>query len=76
MTERLMDAADLVRITGLKRHSKQAEWFKTNFDIDVVRCADGSLVMTWTQFDALMARRNGTAPVGGTPAASVELCFD
>ncbi|WP_322073385.1 DUF4224 domain-containing protein [Burkholderia cepacia] len=75
MTERLMDADELVRITGLKRHSKQAEWFKTNFDIDVVRCADGSLVMTWTQFDALLARRNGTAPAGAQPA-SVELCFD
>ncbi|MEZ7524053.1 DUF4224 domain-containing protein [Burkholderia vietnamiensis] len=75
MSEHLMDAAELVRITGLKRHSKQAEWFKTNFDVDVVRCADGSIVMTWTQFEALMARRNGTAPAG-TTAAAVELCFD
>ena len=76
MSERLMNEADLVRVTSKKRYGKQAEWFKINFDIDVVRCADGSLVMTWTQFDALMARRNGTAPAASVPTASVELCFD
>jgi hypothetical protein len=74
MSERLMDAADIVRLTGLKRYSKQAEWFKTNFNIDVVRCADGSIVMTWAQFDALMARRAGIAT--GAAAPPVELCYD
>ena len=73
MSERLMDAADLERLTGKKRYSKQAAWFKANFDIDVVRCADGSPIMTWTQFDALMARKAGTI---GSAAPTVELCFD
>lgn len=77
MSEHLMDAAELVRITGLKRYSKQAEWFKTNFDVDVVRCADGSLVMTWAQFDALLAKRSGTLAAGAaTGTGKVELCFD
>lgn len=74
MSERLMEAADLDRVTGKKRYSKQADWFKVNFGVDVVRCADGSLIMTWTQFDALMARKSGTAATGVPP--TVELCFD
>ena len=74
MSERLMDAADLERLTGKKRYSKQAEWFKSNFGVEVVRCADGSIIMTWTQFDALMARKAGIAP-GGT-SKTVELCYD
>ncbi|MEK6419975.1 MAG: DUF4224 domain-containing protein [Burkholderia gladioli] len=76
MSERLMDAAELARITGFKRRSCQVDWFKDNFGIDVVLCADGSLVMTWTQFNALLAKKSGTAP--GSPAGSgpVELCFD
>lgn len=74
MSERLMDAADLERLTGKKRYSKQAEWFKSNFGVEVVRCADGSIIMTWTQFDALMARKAGTAPGGSS--STVELCYD
>ena len=69
-----MDAAALERVTGKKRYSKQAEWFKLNFGIDVVRCADGTLVMTWSQFDALLAKRSGTSSIGNS--ATVELCYD
>ncbi|MGS1071674.1 DUF4224 domain-containing protein [Burkholderia glumae] len=76
MSERLMDAKELARVTGFKRHSNQAEWFKDNFGIDVVRCADGSLVMTWTQFDALLAKKSGTAPEAEAGAGRVDLCFD
>ncbi|QCP50197.1 DUF4224 domain-containing protein [Trinickia violacea] len=74
MSEHLMDAADLERVTGKKRYSKQAEWFKASFGIDVVRCADGTLIMTWAQFDALLAKKSGTAPAGNS--ATVELCYD
>ncbi|WP_257765331.1 DUF4224 domain-containing protein [Burkholderia glumae] len=70
-----MDAAELARVTGFRRRSRQAEWFRDEFGIDVVRCADGSVVMTWTQFDALLAKKSGTA-TGVAGPSSVELCFD
>lgn len=54
-----MSAADLERVTGKKRYSKQAEWFKEQFAVDVVRCGDGTLVMTWATFQALQDRRVG-----------------
>lgn len=77
MSERLMDAKELARVTGFKRHSNQAEWFKDNFGIDVVRCADGSLVMTWTQFDALLAKSQALRlPRKQVRAASISALTD
>ncbi|MEM5424718.1 DUF4224 domain-containing protein [Paraburkholderia ferrariae] len=60
MSDLLMTPADLERVTGKKRYSKQAEWFKKAFGVDVVRCGDGSIVMTWATFQSLNDRRNGS----------------
>lgn len=68
-----MTEDELVQITGKRRHSKQAEWFKNQFGIDVVRSADGRLIVTWQTYEALNARKNGLT---ANTAASVELCFD
>ncbi|PYE13382.1 uncharacterized protein DUF4224 [Paraburkholderia silvatlantica] len=59
MSERLMSHDDLARVTGKKRYSKQAAWFKEQFGINVVRCGDGSPVMTWATFEALQAKKAG-----------------
>lgn len=61
MSDRLMTAEDLERVTGKKRHSKQAEWFKEQFGTDVVRCGDGSLIVTWATFQALYDKKSGLA---------------
>lgn len=61
MSDRLMTAEDLHRVTGKKRYSKQVEWFKEQFGINVVRCSDGSPVMTWATFEALQAKKAGLA---------------
>lgn len=74
MNSPLMTAAQLVEITGKRRFSKQAEWFKANYDVDVVRRDDGSVVMMWTTFDALNARKAGLG--ASTAKPTVELCFD
>ncbi|WP_322068957.1 DUF4224 domain-containing protein [Paraburkholderia bannensis] len=65
MSERLMTAEDLARVTGKKRYGKQAEWFKAQFGINVVRCGDGSPVVTWATFEALQAKKAGlmSAPI-------------
>ena len=59
MSGLLMTPEDLARVTGKKRYSKQAEWFKQTFGVDVVRCGDGSIVMTWATFQGLQDRRAG-----------------
>jgi hypothetical protein len=59
MSDRLMTLTELERVTGKKRYSKQVEWFKTQFGINVVRCGDGSPVVTWATFEALQAKRAG-----------------
>ncbi|TCK44030.1 uncharacterized protein DUF4224 [Paraburkholderia sp. BL8N3] len=66
-----MDAADLKRVTGKTRNSKQAEWFKATFGVDVARDGNGAVVMTWQTFEALTAKLAG---VGGdsAPAASAK----
>ncbi|WP_258173663.1 MULTISPECIES: DUF4224 domain-containing protein [Burkholderia cepacia complex] len=67
MSERLMNADDLVRVTGKKRYSKQAEWFKATFGIDVVTAANGAVIMTWSTFESLQAKKAGLAgDVSGT----------
>lgn len=59
MSDRLMSAEDLSRVTGKKRYGKQCEWFRLQFGINVVRCGDGSPVITWATFEALQAKRAG-----------------
>lgn len=61
MTDRLMSAEDLARVTGKKRYGKQVEWFRSQFGINVVRCGDGSPVVTWATFEALQAKKAGLA---------------
>lgn len=61
MSERLMNEADLVRVTGKKRYGKQAEWFKAMFGIDVVTAATGAVIMTWSTFESLQAKKAGLA---------------
>lgn len=66
MSSRLMDAADLKRVTGKTRHSKQADWFKTTFNVTVPRDGNGAIVMTWQTFEALSAKLAGLAADGGS----------
>jgi hypothetical protein len=60
-----MAAEDLARVTGKKRYGKQVEWFREQFGINVVRCGDGSPVVTWATFEALQAKKAGlsNAPI-------------
>lgn len=76
MSERLMEAADLERVTGKKRYSKQAEWFKTEFGVDVPRRDDHSVVMTWAAYEALCLRKMGLTSTSAPGPAIVELCYD
>lgn len=71
---RLMSQADLVQITGRARYTKQAEWFKREFGVDVPRRDDHSVVMTWATYEALSAKKAGLS-TGAAPRA-VELCYD
>lgn len=54
-----MTLAELERVTGKKRYSKQVAWFREQFGINVVRCGDGSPVVTWATFEALQAKKAG-----------------
>lgn len=56
-----MTLAELERVTGKKRYGKQVEWFREQFGINVVRCGDGSPVVTWATFEALQAKKAGLA---------------
>jgi hypothetical protein len=69
-----MTEDELVRVTGKRRHSKQAEWFKLTFGVDVVRAGDGKLIVTWATFEALNAKKNGLLPAHDTDE-HVELCL-
>lgn len=75
MTNRLMSPVDLVEITGKRRYSKQAEWFKDQFGITVTRRDDHSVVMTWATYEALAAKKAGLTS-GVATSQPVELCFD
>ncbi|CAJ2952663.1 DUF4224 domain-containing protein [Burkholderia pseudomallei] len=74
MTERLMTPADLAIVTGKKRYTKQVDWFKATFGINVVTAANGAVIMTWSTFESLQAKRAGL--VGHSETSTVELCFD
>jgi hypothetical protein len=71
MSDRLMTEADLERVTGKKRYSKQAEWFKAEFGISVTRAADGKIVMPWTTYEALSAKKAGLTGEGARTRAAV-----
>jgi hypothetical protein len=76
MESRLMSDADLAIVTGKKRYSKQAAWFKQAFGIDVVCNGRGRPVVTWQLYEALIAREAGLVADGKPPKPDVELCFD
>lgn len=68
MDSRLLSGDDLIQITGKKRCSTQAAWFKQQFGFDVVTRANGHIVMTWATFEALLAKKAGVLPDGSPPA--------
>ncbi|HVW53016.1 MAG TPA: DUF4224 domain-containing protein [Trinickia sp.] len=72
---RLLSPEDLVSVTGAKRYSKQAAWFKHEFGADVPQRVNGSLVMTWETFAALERRKYGLAPTSAA-RPRVDLCYD
>lgn len=74
MTARLMTPADLAIVTGKKRYTKQADWFKATFGIDVATAANGAVIMAWSTFESLQAKKAGL--VGNPETSNVELCFD
>jgi len=65
-----MELADLKRVTGKTRYSKQAEWFKTTFGVDVPRDGNGAVIMTWQTFEALSAKRAGVGGAATSAAAA------
>ncbi|MFM0049871.1 DUF4224 domain-containing protein [Caballeronia grimmiae] len=62
-----MTHAELEEISGLSTNNKQAHWFRAEFRINVVRSSEGRVVMTWTLFESLLARRAGFALSAATP---------
>lgn len=71
----LMSKQDLQDVTGLKRPKLQARWFQKHFGIHPVQRADGHIILTWSAFEALQARRveilSGNAPPARTPLIPV-----
>jgi hypothetical protein len=68
MDNRLMSEQDLRDVTGLKRRSLQAVWFQRHVGITPVQRADGRIIMTWSAFEALQAKRAGVLPGAARPA--------
>jgi hypothetical protein len=66
MTIELMTSADIERVTGKKRYSKQVAWFREQFGVTVAQRSDGSPVMTWNTLEALIAKCAGVA-IPSTP---------
>lgn len=61
MNERLMTDADLLDVTGLKQNAARVRWFVTNYGVKPVQRADGSLILTWSAYEIMQARRAGGA---------------
>lgn len=76
MSDRLMSPEDLARVTGKKTSTKQAAWFLEEFGVRVVRCGDGSPIMTWATFQALMDKRAGLSSSGQQPKKRLVLVSD
>lgn len=68
MDNRLMSEQDLRDVTGLKRKSLQMEWFRRNFGVTPVQRADGRIIMSWSAFEGLQAKRAGVLPTSGVGA--------
>ncbi|MCG5259792.1 DUF4224 domain-containing protein [Cupriavidus gilardii] len=62
MDNRLMSEQDLRDVTGLKRHKLQILWFQRQFGVTPVQRADGRIIMSWSAFEALQAKRAGVLP--------------
>lgn len=69
MDTRLMSEQDMQDVTGKKRHSAQAAWFKLHFGLTPVQRADGRIILTWAAFEALQAKRAGVLPGAGAGIA-------
>lgn len=59
-----MSDDDLVRVTGKRRYTKQAEWFRTQFGVDVVCAGNGKIIMPWATYEALSDKKAGISHVG------------
>lgn len=59
MSDHLMTPDALERVTGYKRKSDQASWFRRTFGIEPITAANGAVIMSWAIFDSLQARKNG-----------------
>ncbi len=70
MDNRLMSEQDLRDVTGLKRHKLQVVWFQRHFGVTPVQRADGRIIMSWSAFEALQAKRAGVLP--GTAGQAAE----
>ncbi len=68
MDNRLMSEQDLRDVTGLKRHSLQVRWFVQHFGVTPVQRADGRIIMSWSAFEGLQAKRAGVLPGAPTTA--------
>ncbi len=69
-----MSEGDLQHVTGKKRHSAQAAWFKLHFGLTPVQSADGRIIITWAAFEGLQAKRAGIVEPsagGGGPRPSL-----
>jgi hypothetical protein len=72
MSFEILSPEQLEEITGKKRFSAQADWFRYSFNIDPVLRHDGSVVITQTVFEELLRKRMGVAvpPQGDERTAS------
>jgi hypothetical protein len=75
MSNRLMTEDELRQVTGKQRYSRQAEWFRKQFNFDPPRSASNAVVITWQTFQALQDRRAGltAAPLPHDPPPPVYL---
>lgn len=67
MDNRLMSEQDLKDVTGLKRHSLQVRWFVKHFGVTPVQRADGRIIMSWSAFEGMQAKRAGVLPGASAP---------
>ena len=72
MDNRLLSEQDLKDVTGLKRHSLQIRWFEQHFGVKPVQRADGRIIMSWSAFEGLQAKRAGVLP-GATTSTRAPL---
>ncbi|RQS84386.1 MULTISPECIES: DUF4224 domain-containing protein [Burkholderia cepacia complex] len=72
MSTGLMTAADLEQVSGKKRYSAQAAWFKAQFGVDVPRRHDGSIALTWETFHVLTEAKLGLRAAEARVEVSME----